>query len=150
HRLHSTCVCTGAAALCGDHAWSAIAAERELAEQHLNNHTWNLAPKDSFSGQQQKTSWIGDTHVAWICCPFHLPKTRTRNVPGMNAPRGLGTCAVGGGGGARSDNGRKIRLVFRSSAMLRAPGAVCTVSIKAYSSAEFCRAIETVPSPFEM
>src|SRR5882757_3170114 len=59
-----------------------------------------------------------------------MPKTRTRKVPGMSAPR-----EPGDGAGPRSDNGKNIRLVFRSRAMLRAPGEVFTVSSKLYLSA---------------
>src|SRR5437773_1480546 len=76
---------------------------------------------------------------------FDMPKTRTRKVPGMNSPRGLV-----GDGGARSDNGRNIRFVFRSSAIFLAPRAVATVSSNRYLSGESCWMMETVPSPFEM
>src|SRR5438105_3389679 len=76
---------------------------------------------------------------------FHMPKTRTRNVPGMNAPRG-----PVGDVGPRSDKGRNIRFVFRSSAIFRAPGAVATVSSNRYLSGESCWTMETVPSPLEM
>jgi hypothetical protein len=77
----------------------------------------------------------------------HMPKTRRRKVPGMTLPRGFGVSAVGGGGGARSNNGKNILFVFGSSAMLRAPGAVFTVSRTLYLSGDSCRMTETVPSP---
>ena len=56
----------------------------------------------------------------------------------MKAPRGFGVCAVGGGGGPRSDKGKNILFVFRSRAMFRAPGAVFMVSITLYLSGDSC------------
>src|SRR5262249_16944876 len=55
--------------------------------------------------------------------PSYMPKTRTRKLPGTTLLRAW----LPGGGGSRSDNGRNIFFVLRSSAMLRAPLAVFTV-----------------------
>jgi hypothetical protein len=64
------------------------------------------------------------TVTRWCSQVFYMPKTRTRKLPGMTLPR----VWVPGGGGSRSDKGRNIFFVLRSSVMLRAPGAVLTVS----------------------
>jgi hypothetical protein len=65
---------------------------------------------------------------------IYMPKIRTRNVPGKMLPRGRGFSAVGGGGGPRSANGRNILCVFKSRAMVLAPGSVFTVSSTLYLS----------------
>src|ERR1043165_6740865 len=62
------------------------------------------------------------------CLCRHLPRTRSVNEPGTILGRGRGRSGVGAGGGPNSAVTRKTRCVFGSSAIVRAPRRVVTLS----------------------
>src|SRR2546427_4841561 len=63
-------------------------------------------------------------------------RMRIRKVPDMMRPRGRRFSGVGAGAGAKSANGKNILCVFKSRAMVLAPGAVFTVSSTLYLSGD--------------
>src|SRR5437879_2517325 len=66
----------------------------------------------------------------------YIPRMRIRKVPDMILPRGRGFSGVGPGAGPISANGKNILCVFKSRAMVLAPGAVFTVSSTLYLSGD--------------
>ncbi len=70
-------------------------------------------------------------------------------MPGTIVGRGRGCSLVGAGAGPNSAVTRKTWCVLGSSSMVRARGAVLTVSSTLYLSADSCLTTVIVPSPFE-
>ena len=82
----------------------------------------------------------------------HLLHAKNENPegPDMMRPRGRGFSGVGAGAGPKSANGKNILCVFKSRAMVLAPGAVFTVSSTLYLSGDSWRITVTVLSPLEL
>src|SRR5262245_10249445 len=91
-----------------------------------------------------------DARVRYLAAVFPAgSSTRISNVPGSMGGRGRGRSAVGGGGSPNWAVAVKMRCVFGSSAMVRAPRWVWTGSSGRYLSGASSWYTASVPSPHE-